>query len=233
MWTADIRLPDVVPVLSRGKHRNPRKGACFMELASFLAGEPWSDHPACTHPLLAGLARLVNDFTTDAGRQRLAPLVPSVIGLAGEDPHVDALIAQRAATTALPVVSAERQNVLAVSVLACDRVLADLDGRRPGRLNEASRAALAQAPHAARWAERFADGIAISPESFRRRSAPMTVEYAVEGIARACVDDPDGMLYGLLRDAITDAEAWLPRQTTAARPARAVSVLRRGKSHIP
>ena len=43
-----------VPVLSRGKHRNPRKGACFMEFASYLAGEPWSDHPACTHPLLAG-----------------------------------------------------------------------------------------------------------------------------------------------------------------------------------
>ncbi|MEJ7744096.1 MAG: hypothetical protein WKF73_17085 [Nocardioidaceae bacterium] len=43
-------LPDVVPVLSRGKHRNPRKGACFMEFASFLAGERWSDHPRCTHP---------------------------------------------------------------------------------------------------------------------------------------------------------------------------------------
>ena len=46
-------LPELVPVLSRGKHRNPRRGACFMELASYLAGERWSDHPACTHPLLA------------------------------------------------------------------------------------------------------------------------------------------------------------------------------------
>ena len=51
-----------VPVLSRGKHRNPRKGACFMEFASYLAGEPWSDHPACTHALLAGVARDVNDY---------------------------------------------------------------------------------------------------------------------------------------------------------------------------
>ena len=33
-----------------GRHRNPRKGACFMEMASFLAGERWSDHPQCTHP---------------------------------------------------------------------------------------------------------------------------------------------------------------------------------------
>jgi hypothetical protein len=193
MWTAEIRLPDVVPVLSRGKHRNPRKGACFMELASFLAGEAWSDHPACTHPLLAGLARLVNDYTTDAG----------------DDLHVDARIAQRAATMALPVVGAERQNVLAVSVLACDRILAELDGRSPSQLEQTTRDALARAPHAARWARRFAEGIAISPESFRRRSAPMTVEYAVEGIAKACVEDPDAMLRTLLTEAVEDTQALL------------------------
>jgi hypothetical protein len=209
MWTAEIRLPDVVPVLSRGKHRNPRKGACFMELASFLAGEAWSDHPACTHPLLAGLARLVNDYTTDAGRQRLAALVPSVIGLTGDDLHVDARIAQRAATMALPVVGAERQNVLAVSVLACDRILAELDGRSPSQLEQTTRDALARAPHAARWARRFAEGLAISPESFRRRSAPMTVEYAVEGIAKACVEDPDAMLRTLLTEAVEDTQALL------------------------
>ena len=42
-----------------------------MELASFVAGEPWSDHPSCT-PLLSSLARLVNDHTTDEARPRLA-----------------------------------------------------------------------------------------------------------------------------------------------------------------
>ncbi len=35
-----------------------------MELASYLAGERWSDHPACTHPLLAAVARDVNDYTS-------------------------------------------------------------------------------------------------------------------------------------------------------------------------
>ena len=30
-------VPDGLPVLSRGKHRSPRKGACFMEMASVLA----------------------------------------------------------------------------------------------------------------------------------------------------------------------------------------------------
>src|SRR5215471_3304144 len=115
--------PEMVPVLSRGKHRGPRQGACFMEYASVLAGERWSDHPACTHPLLAALARHVNDYTSDAGRRRLVELVPSVIGLTTEDLHVDAWIAMRCATTALPVVSAERQRVMAVGVLAADRVL--------------------------------------------------------------------------------------------------------------
>jgi hypothetical protein len=49
--------PALLPVLSRGKHRNPRKGACFMEFASLLAGERWSDHPATsttTPPTPAG-----------------------------------------------------------------------------------------------------------------------------------------------------------------------------------
>ena len=62
---ADAQSPDVLPILSRGKHRNPRRGACFMELASYLAGESWSDHPSCTHPLLASLARDVNDHVGD------------------------------------------------------------------------------------------------------------------------------------------------------------------------
>ena len=78
--------PGIMPVLSRGKHRNPRRGACFMEFASFLAGERWSDHPACTHPSLAALARLVNDWTSDTNRPRLAHLVPSVIGLTSPVP---------------------------------------------------------------------------------------------------------------------------------------------------
>src|SRR6266511_6291080 len=137
--TDDTQLPTLLPLLSRGKHRNPRKCACFMELASLLAGERWSDHPACTHPLLAAVARHVNDYTSDAGRPRLTGLIPSVIGLTGDDLHIDVRIALRSATTALPVVAAERQRVMAVSVLTCERVLADLDGRAVGSLEEQSR----------------------------------------------------------------------------------------------
>jgi len=216
--TDDVRLPDLVPTLSRGKHRNPRKGACFMEFASFLAGERWSDHPACTHQLLAHLARLVNDYTSDAGRHHLVPLIPSVIGLTTDDPRFDVRIAVRAATTALPVVSEERQRVMAVAVLAANRVLADLDRKPPGTLDDHSERALAQAPLAARWARRFTRDAPISLTAFRRRAAPSAVTHAVTGIATACIADPDGLLRYLLVTAIDDCEAWRP-----ARPAPATN----------
>jgi hypothetical protein len=207
----DTQPPDLFPMLSRGKHRSPRTGACFMELASLLAGERWSDHPACTHPLLAALARHVNDHTSDAGRQRLAHLIPSVIGLTSEDLHIDARIALRSATMALPVVAAGRQRVMAVSVLTCDRVLADLDGRAPGALEEQSRLALAGVPHATEWAYRFTSGVRPSGKGFRRQAAPTIVHDAVEGIAQACAPDPDGMLRDLLVQAIEVCTAWVGR----------------------
>ncbi len=223
MSTDDTQLPTLLPLLSRGKHRNPRKGACFMELASLLAGERWSDHPACTHPLLAAVARHVNDYTSDAGRPRLTGLIPSVIGLTSDDLHVDARIALRCATTALPVVSAERQNVMAVAVLAADRVLADLDGRPGGRLEEHSARALADVPDAARWAERFTGELRMTPKAFRRRSAPITVSCATVGIAQACVPDPDAILRDLLIGAIDDCAAWVRRGADPGQPAYAAA----------
>ena len=206
----DVQPPTLLPLLSRGKHRNPRKGACFMELASLLAGERWSDHPACTHPLLAAVARHVNDYTSDAGRQRLAVLIPSVIGLTSDDLHVDARIALRCAMTALPVVSAERQRAMAVAVRAADRMLAGLDGRPAGVLEEHSAQTLAGVPHAARWAEGFTGELSLTPKAFRRRSAPSIVSCAIMGIAQACIPDPDTVLHDLLIGAIDDCRAWAP-----------------------
>jgi hypothetical protein len=205
------QLPALLPTLSRGKHRSPRKGACFMEFASLLAGERWSDHPACTHPLLAAVARHVNDYTSDAGRSRLAELIPSVIGLTGEDLHIDAQIALGSARLALPVAAAERQRVLAVGVLSCERVLAGLDGRPLGELEEASRSALAQVPHAAGWAAQFTSAAprsALSAKRFRQQAAPAIVRTAVQGIGLACVPDPDEMLHDLLVGAIAACATW-------------------------
>jgi hypothetical protein len=189
-----------------------------MELVSFLAGERWSDHPACTHPLLAAVARDVNDYTSDAGRARLAGLIPSVIGLVGDDVRIDARIALRCARTALPVVDAGRQRTMAVAVLACERVLAALEGRPAGGLAEQSRRALAEVPHAARWARGFTRGAVIPPGTFRRHAAPATVHDAVQGIAVAAVAQPDELLHDLLAGAIGECAALAGRDDAGQRP---------------
>ncbi|MFI7638038.1 hypothetical protein [Nonomuraea sp. NPDC049400] len=207
---------DHMPVLSRGRHRNPKRGACFMELASYLAGERWSDHPACTHPLLAALARLVNDNTSDESRAKLVRLVPSIIGLASDDLRVDAQIALRCATTALPVAAAERQLALAVSVLAAEEMRARLDGAPSGRLSELSRRAMEEVPHAAEQARRFSRAARITEKGFRRYAAPNAVQLSVVGIVQACIPDPDALLRRLLEEAIDDCTALIHTPEPAA-----------------
>lgn len=220
--------PELLPVLSRGKHRNSRKGACFMEMASVLAGERWSDHPRCTHPLLGELARHVNDCTSDTNRQQLAVLIPSVVGLTGDDLRLDARIALRCARVALPVASEDRQNVMAVSVLTADCVLAGLDGRLVTEIEPDSRRALESAPRAAEWAHDFVRRAGISVRGFRRHAAPNTVRAAVHAIAEACVPDPDAVLRQLLTDVIAECAPLCVDETvrepaspglTASRPA--------------
>jgi hypothetical protein len=189
-----------------------------MEMASYLAGERWSDHPKCTHPLVASVARMVNDNTTDENRSRLAELIPSVIGLTTSDPRADAGIALCCATAALPIASAKRQNVMAVSVLSAERALAALEGRRSGELRPSSKAALESVPQAAVWARDFVIKFNASPNDFRR-AAPHVARMAVEGIAEACVPDADERLYDLLASVIDECagvQAMVPDETPSA-----------------
>jgi hypothetical protein len=102
--------------------------------------------------------------------------------------------------------------------LVCDRVLADLDGRPVGCLEEQTRAALEQVPNATRWAENFTRGVSPSPKVFRRQSAPQIVRSAVEGIASACVPDRDALLKALLAQAIEECAAWVERDRDGHAP---------------
>jgi hypothetical protein len=178
-----------------------------MEMASYLAGERWSDHPRCTHPLVASVARLVNDHTTDDHRSRLVELIPAVIGLTTTDPRAEARIALLCATTALPIASAQHQNVLAVSVLAAERSLAALEGRDPGDLQTTSIAALDWAPQAAAWARGFVGRFDTLGGGSNRFAAPHIVRIAVQAIAEACVPDPDERLHDLLAAVIGECAA--------------------------
>lgn len=193
-----------------------------MEYASFLAGESWSDHPKCTHALLAGVARVVNDQISDEGRSHLVPWIPSVIGLNGDDPAVDVGIAMRCAAFALPVVADYRQRAVAVGLLAARQVLSDLiDEKRTDidvdDLIDHSAKAMMGAPHATGWAEEFITGRPITAKAFRRRSAPAVVRVAVVGISEACIPDADNRLGELLTTVIGDCKAWLDPEGVTVR----------------
>lgn len=73
--------PQGLPVLSHGKHRNPTRGACFMEYTSILAGERFTDSPACVDVELAAVLRGANDRLSDDERTAMVPLLGRAIGL--------------------------------------------------------------------------------------------------------------------------------------------------------
>jgi hypothetical protein len=68
--------------LSRGKHSSPAQGVCVMELASMLAGESFSDRPACVDPVIGGLLRAYNDSVDGERRQDLYRMAAEVVGSA-------------------------------------------------------------------------------------------------------------------------------------------------------
>ncbi|WP_440708762.1 hypothetical protein [Herbiconiux sp. YIM B11900] len=210
---------DILPVLSAGRHRSPRSGACFMEFASYLAGERWSDHPACTHAALAHLARAVNDLTTNEGRGRLAPLIPSVIGLTSDDPRLELLLAVNAVAAALPEAPLDRQHALAVGGLVCLDALERRGGSASGAVETAFRAALGEAPEAHLWAERFLEHNA----RWRRaevtsRQTHATIAMSVDGVRSACTPYPDDRLRALLASSIRLTREFVSEERAAAVP---------------
>ena len=220
-----VSHPDVMPILSPGRHRSPRRGACFMEFASYLAGERWSDHPACTHGTLAHLARMVNDLTSEAGRARLTGLIPSVIGLTSHDPLLDVLLALRAASAALPIAAEERQRSLAVGVHAALRVLSERDDELVAESRELAEAALRAAPAADAWATQFIEKVGPGRPGMTVRQCRAIVTGAVDGIARACDGDPDERLVALLTAAVSDTARFVGATREAANV--------RGEADIP
>lgn len=66
--------------LGPGKHRSPADGACVMELASMLAGEPFTDRPRTACPVLGAFLRAYNDSVRSARRQELVPCASLVVG---------------------------------------------------------------------------------------------------------------------------------------------------------
>ncbi|MBA2766220.1 MAG: hypothetical protein H0U33_04535 [Solirubrobacterales bacterium] len=66
--------------LARGKHDTAADGACVVELASMLAGEPFGDQPRSVCPVIAAYLRAYNDGTDDLSRQVLYGVAARVVG---------------------------------------------------------------------------------------------------------------------------------------------------------
>jgi hypothetical protein len=66
--------------LEAGSHDSPRDGVCIVELASVIAGEPFSDHPRCVCKVIAAFLRSWNVRASHSARQRLLPYAQRVVG---------------------------------------------------------------------------------------------------------------------------------------------------------
>ncbi|HEY8988190.1 MAG TPA: hypothetical protein VIM39_04150, partial [Candidatus Limnocylindrales bacterium] len=75
-------------VLGSGAHTSASDGVSLMEAVSALAGEPWSNSPSCTSPVIAAYARSLNDWLPDDERQRLKAYIPRLVGTAEPDLEV-------------------------------------------------------------------------------------------------------------------------------------------------
>jgi hypothetical protein len=217
-------VPDGIPVLSRGRHRTPRRGACFMELVSVMAGERWSDHPSCTHPLLGQLARQVNDHSSDDARQELTRLVPSVVDRRGNDQTSLTIAVAVAATVVLDVPEAT-QRALSGGLLQAERLCA---GAAPdlAATRQEAQDALRLVPGAVAWVERLGVRRPIDAETFARRCAPTIVRCAVRGVAASGRADSDRLLRALLQAGIAACPAAPPAGGTARGTARRAGSVR-------
>ena len=208
--------PQYLPTLSAGRHTSPEKGACFMEYASLLAGERWSDHPGCTDPVLAALARCVNDAVSDETRSSLAVDVPRVIGLIGDE-TLSLLVGIRAAAAALPVAAEHHQRALAVAALGMLGAL-ERRGVVAAAAIDAAQSALRDVPAADEWGRAFLEKVGKSAMDLVVTGCTQAVRTAALAVSEALVPDPEPRLTAMLREAIDDAEHLVGRREAIAEP---------------
>jgi hypothetical protein len=164
-----------------------------MEVASLLAGERWSDHPRCAHPVLAAAARRVNDLTSKHELPRLVPLVPLVIGTADPDPGHATRLARFCLEWVGDIDSRHRQ------ALDCSALTAEL-------LLEVAPPAVIEARHTSE-ARKLNRRLSPTLDTYARRAAPAVAVLVSEVVAETSSDADAALrafLEGLLRFAHGD-----------------------------
>jgi hypothetical protein len=71
--------------LERGSHACPEDGVCVMELASMLAGEPFTDEPRCVCKIIGRVLRAYDDVVDNRRRQDLYEYASLVVGTSDTD----------------------------------------------------------------------------------------------------------------------------------------------------
>jgi len=92
--------------LFKGIYTNNAQGANVMELASYMAKEPWSNQPQCVCRVLAVYAARLNDGFDDEARQKLKSLIPLLINTRADskiESKRSRFIVHRTLTTILPI----------------------------------------------------------------------------------------------------------------------------------
>ncbi|HEU5034043.1 MAG TPA: hypothetical protein VFT62_04695 [Mycobacteriales bacterium] len=209
-------LADEAPWLSPGRHRWPRHEVCLMEWVSLLSGGPRTDHPRCTDPVLATIARAVNDYSGDLSRQRLAAFAPRLACAAGGDAEAPYAAARRCVLTALPYAKDPRRFVLVAATLGIDWA-ARGDAHRElgeGLTPDTEWALLDDAAAVTRAAALFR-GARVTRREHARRGLPRAVELSIATIAEHA-PDPDVVLHDLLGGCLDDYFGILRRPRLAA-----------------
>lgn len=166
-------IPDSLPFLSWGSHESPAEGACIMEYVSILAGEKFSDTPACTDRVLGVIAQNVNDSLESDDRQKLLPLIPELLNTAidSEDNRTEAERWEWIAQRMLPFASTDRHS--AVNNFLAGRGMMGGDGDfYATSYFERSVAASLESP-ADEMIERFSKVLELWREDTRQQPAPI------------------------------------------------------------
>jgi hypothetical protein len=197
-------IPDGMPILSAGKHRHPTQGACLMEYVSVLAGRRFSAKPACTDRTLAAIARAVNDYSSDAARQRLSQYAGALAAAGRLDVADQQDLARRVLLTAMPHATGTRRRTLLVALFGLERAAAgrthDVDSVT---MNLDTELALLGGAGDIERARRMCAELPVAVRQYQRRGMAIAVEFAIAMIADEA-PDPDAVLFALLGACLED-----------------------------
>jgi hypothetical protein len=201
-----------MPSLAPGRHRWPSRRVCLMEYVAGLAGERRSDHPHCTDPALAAVARAVNDSVSESTRQDLAAFAPRLVRAHGGGAAATADVLRQCLSSAMRLADADRRQVLVVALLGAERAAAGrVAGWSPDMLSVDAEMVLMDCEDELDPAAQLVRCTRVGRREHAKRAVPAAVEAAVRTIATQA-PDPDTALCRLLLDCLTTYEGSIARE---------------------